>query len=691
MLIEKVTSVIRRMRWRAYYYLQREKDNEPHADEHYGLNSRKSPPYVQELEPFESDLTKLIENVIFRRRRDNFQQKLQKDIAHIKRSQSVFVPADKTRNLYELKKEQYNKLLTDNITKHYRTADGGAYNDINAEALEIANKLEHNLAERMETMAKKEAYITLKDHKDNFADRLPCRLINPAKPEMGVVSKHILDSINGRLKEMLDVTMWKNSMAVIEWFQKIEDKNSCIFVCFDITEFYPPISEELLQKALTWADKHTEISERQLEVIYHSRKSLLFSNDKTWMKRDSSGFDVTMGSYDGVEVCELIGTFALAQLPKKYRTGNVGLYRDDGLGVFRRTSGSQADRIRKDLETHFKKLGLRITIETNLKITNFLDLTLNLNNGKYYPYRKPNDIPVYINKMSNHPPTILKELPAAISRRLTDISHDEGVFHEAAPLYNDALERSGYTEKVAYATERKAIHTNLQCKRNRRRKITWFNPPFSKDVATDIGRRFLCLIDKHFPQKSKLHQVFNRNTVKVSYSCTPNVGAIIKRHNLHVCAEANNPSPPKLCNCRRPDECPLEGECLASSIVYQATVTTGAATEMHYIGSTETTFKVRYGNHKASITHASKANQTELSKYVWQLKREKTDYRIAWKILRRAHGYTNASRRCDLCLTEKLLIAKADKRSLLNKRSELASKCRHQNKFYLSNFVRAPT
>ena len=147
----------------------------------------------------------------------------------------------------------------------------------------------------------------------------------------------------------------------------------------------------------------------------------------------------------------------------------------------------------------------------------------------------------------------------------------------------------------------------------------------------------------------------------------------------------------KQCNCHRPAECPLEGTCLASDLVYQTTVkTTGAATnsEMHYIGSTATTFKLRYGNHKASFTHANKANQTELSKHVWELKRKKTDFQVTWKILQRAPSYTHKVKRCHLCLTEKLLIAMADKSTLLNKRSELASTSGHRNKYCLLNFVK---
>ena len=133
--------------------------------------------------------------------------------------------------------------------------------------------------------------------------------------------------------------------------------------------------------------------------------------------------------------------------------------------------------------------------------------------------------------------------------------------------------------------------------------------------------------------------------MKVSYSCTPNVGTIIKRHNASV-LNAVNPDQRgdsgKTCNCRRPTECPLKGECLASDIVYQATVAT-EGTVRTYIGSTATTFKARFGNHKASMTHEKKACQTELSRYIWRLKQSGAEFEVDWKILDRAASYSNIS------------------------------------------------
>ena len=683
-MIEMVESVLKRMRWKAFHFLRGDGTKRKDEEEKYGLKSQRCPPQVDELRLFESDMMKLIENLEFRRTNDEFQEKLKNDIKRIKSSNAVFVPADKTKNLYEMDAGLYNKLLDDNITKHYQAAPDDAYHMVNTSAKRIAKEL--NVADRLETLARKKAFITLKDHKPNFSNNLPCRLINPAKSELGLISKHILDRINGRLLRTLDVRQWRDSSAVIEWFQSIREKQHCVFTCLDIVEFYPSISEKLLRDALNFASKITDVTESDREVIFHSRKSLLFG-DKDWVKKDNALFDVTMGSYDGAEVCELVGTYALARLPEKYKKG-TGLYRDDGLAVHRNVSGSEADRARKAFIKHFSSLGLRITIETNLKVANYLDLTLNLNTGKFKPYRKPNDTPFYINKKSNHPPTILKGLPAAVSRRITDNSSDQACFDEAAPQYNSALEASGFDERIDYLACRKSDQKRKD-KRQRSRDIIWFNPPFSKTVKTRVGARFLQLIDKHFPSGSKLSKIFNRNNVKVSYSCLPNVAAIIKAHNNRVLEKhATSVKPERTCNCRAPSNCPLDGECLASSIVYKATVEeNGSAEKKQYIGLSEGAFKQRYANHLSSFRHDRYKDATELSKHIWDLKAKGSEFAIHWSILRRAPAYAGASQRCALCLTEKMCIATADRRSTLNKRSELVSKCRHRNKFSLLNYV----
>ena len=154
-----------------------------------------------------------------------------------------------------------------------------------------------------------------------------------------------------------------------------------------------------------------------------------------------------MGNYDGAEVCKLVGLYILPILQGKLGNPNIGLYRDDGLGVLHNLNACASDRKRKDITEAFKSLGLKITKEANLKTVNFLDVTPDLSNESYKPYRKPNDNPLYINASSNHPPSILKQLPKNISKRVSGISPSKQIFEQAAPYYNDALKASGYQEK----------------------------------------------------------------------------------------------------------------------------------------------------------------------------------------------------------------------------------------------------
>ena len=160
----------------------------------------------------------------------------------------------------------------------------------------------------------------------------------------------------------------------------------------------------------------------------------------------------------------------------------------------------------------------------------FLDVTFNLVIEKYLPYRKPNNYPLYVNAKSNHPPTIIKDPPKMINKRLSDLSCNKDEFKKAKPLYENALKES------EYETEMKCETSENKNNRNRHRKIIWFNPPFSQSVKTNIGKIFLKLIRKHFPRHHKLHKIFNPNTLKLSYCCMKNISNIIKQHNATVLA-----------------------------------------------------------------------------------------------------------------------------------------------------------
>ena len=186
---------------------------------------------------------------------------------------------------------------------------------------------------------------------------------------------------------------------------------------------------------------------------------------------------------------------------------------------------------------------------------------------------------------------------------------------------------------------------------HQKRDIIWYNPPFSKNVSTNIGRTFIKLLDTEFTVEHVLHKIFNRNTVKISYSCMPNLKQNIDGHNKSILH--NKIVPPRSCNCRVKTECPLSGNCLKESVVYQATV----STEDHnppqtYVGLTENSFKTRYSNHKSSFSHANKRHNTELSNYIWSLKDKLTKLKVTWRILKHAASYNPTSNRCNLSLGE---------------------------------------
>ena len=143
---------------------------------------------------------------------------------------------------------------------------------------------------------------------------------------------------------------------------------------------------------------------------------------------------------------------------------------------------------------------------------------------------KPNDTPLYVHRNSNHPPSILRNIPKAVNKRLCSISANEQVFDEACPPFQAALEKSGYDHKLVYTPCEKQKRKN----KNRSRNITYFNPPYSQNVQTNIGEKFLKLIDKHFPPNHVLAKIVNRNNVKISYRCMPNLKKAISRHNHRV-------------------------------------------------------------------------------------------------------------------------------------------------------------
>ena len=135
-----------------------------------------------------------------------------------------------------------------------------------------------------------------------------------------------------------------------------------------------------------------------------------------------------MGSYDGAELCELIGIYIQSLFTNILSKDNVGLYRDNGLFILRKIKKQQTDRIRKKTISIFKNIDFKIEIVSNLTEVDFLDVTPNLENNIYRPYKKPNDKLIYTDVSSNHPPQIKKQRTKIISERLSRKVVYNGVF-----------------------------------------------------------------------------------------------------------------------------------------------------------------------------------------------------------------------------------------------------------------------
>ena len=166
-----------------------------------------------------------------------------------------------------------------------------------------------------------------------------------------------------------------------------------------------------------------------------------------------------------------------------------------------------------------------------------------------------------------------------------------------------------------------------------------------------------------------------------------NMEKLVKKHKNNFLRK--NDTNKRNCNCRANDTCPLDDKCLSSNIVYSAEVLIGSNQhEDKYFGICETEFKTTLGNHKKSFKNRQKEKDTELSKYIWNLKDKNiTNYSIKWSIVKQTSGYNSVTNSCNLCLSEKLVICNfRDKERLINKHMDLVSKCQRENKFILSYY-----
>ena len=183
-----------------------------------------------------------------------------------------------------------------------------------------------------------------------------------------------------------------------------------------------------------------------------------------------------------------------------------------------------------------------------------------------------------------------------------------------------------------------------------------------------------------------MHEIFNRNSVKVSRSCTGNISQIISSQNGNIFQPNKNQEPP--CNCRQKENCAMQGKCRRKNVLYKCTASTPTKPERVYIGISEDEWKKRYQNHTKSFPNKRYKNKTSLSSYVWKIKKETGQIpTLTMSIVKTVPAYSNTTKKCRLYLHAKLeILMYLDPEELLNKRSEIRSRYPHQRKYLFRNY-----
>ena len=295
-------------------------------------------------------------------------------------------------------------------------------------------------------------------------------------------------------------------------------------------------------------------------------------------------------------------------------------------------------------------------------------------------------------------------------------------YHDRIKPYQDALGASGHGNNLNFDDNVKAQQLQPQPqtkRRNRSRKITWFNPPFSLNVKTNIGKVFLQILKECFPKTHILHKICNRNTIKISYRTMPNMNSLISKHNnlvlqpnLQTLQQNLQPLQQNLqplqqnlqplqqnlqlsnkelekrgapyCNCQDKANCPMPGKCKNSNLVYRYRVTqTNSGKVETYTGCT-VGFKVRHDTHMRQMVDDSNGSTT-LSSHVKSLRESNTPHTIIWSAKERAPPFNPSTGWCRLCTLERYYILFEPTEASLNQRAEFFCHCFHKRPQLLIN------
>ena len=281
---------------------------------------------------------------------------------------------------------------------------------------------------------------------------------------------------------------------------------------------------------------------------------------------------------------------------------------------------------------------------------------------------------MYTNRVIT-PPSIIKKIPENVNHRLSSISSNEEVFKSSVPIFQEAINKSGYNYTLKF--DPNASKPKAKKKNRKRNNVLWYNPPFNYAVSTNVGKEFLKLIDECFPPYHPLHKIFNRKNVKIGYSTTPNIAQIISAKNSKI---LKPPEPEKRnCSCPKNKECPLDKKCLSEGIIYQATVNEPNAEPRTYIGLCSTDFKKRLGVHRDAFRNPDKLNiQTSLSKHIHEIRSKNIEPTVTWKLVDRGKTFSPVSGICQLCTREAYNIIFHPESANLNSKSEIFAACRHK-------------
>ena len=141
----------------------------------------------------------------------------------------------------------------------------------------------------------------------------------------------------------------------------------------------------------------------------------------------------------------------------------------------------------------FKKNNLSITIQANLQVIDFLDVTLDLSNGSYKPFVKPGQISLYVHSKSKHPACVIKQILLGVEKRISNLCSTKQIFNESKIYFEDCLKKSGYSKQLQYKPD---PDFGKQKKKVMRKQATWFNSPWDGGVKTKVAQEFLGILDQ---------------------------------------------------------------------------------------------------------------------------------------------------------------------------------------------------